>query len=49
MGIMPENISDVESMLYGDVENDEELEAELLALQGEDPSPKRSPKKGDIL
>lgn len=28
------DFSQMEDMLYGDVENDEELEAELLALQG---------------
>lgn len=27
-------IGDIESQLYGDLENDEDLEAELLALEG---------------
>ena len=37
------DFSQMENMLYGDVENDEELEAELLALQGGGP-PAPSPK-----
>lgn len=45
MGLMPENMRDMETMLYGSLEGDEELEAELLALQGGGPSPKKSPKK----
>ena len=37
-------MADIEAELYGDVDNDEDLEAELLALEGKKPSPKRKPK-----
>ncbi|XP_063404578.1 coiled-coil and C2 domain-containing protein 1-like isoform X3 [Mytilus trossulus] len=37
-------IGDIENMMYGDVDNDEDLEAELLALQGEDNPVRRKPK-----
>ena len=37
-------MSDIEADLYGDVENDEDLEAELLALEGKKASPKRKPR-----
>ena len=37
-------MADIEADLYGDVDNDEDLEAELLALEGKKPSPKRKPK-----
>ena len=40
MGIMPTDMEGMEAMIYGDVDNDAELEAELAALQGEEPSPK---------
>ncbi|KAK3090097.1 hypothetical protein FSP39_009170 [Pinctada imbricata] len=41
------NMGQIENELYGDLENDEDLEAELLALQGEDnPVPKKSPQRG---
>ena len=43
-------ISDMEAMdamVYGDLEDDAELEAELAALEGRDPSP-RPAKKGTI-
>ncbi|XP_071161818.1 coiled-coil and C2 domain-containing protein 1-like isoform X4 [Mytilus edulis] len=38
-------IGDIENMMYGDVDNDEDLEAELLALQGEDNPVRRKPKQ----
>ena len=41
-------MADIEADLYGDVDNDEDLEAELLALEGKNPSPKRKP-KGKLL
>jgi hypothetical protein len=37
-------IGEIENMMYGDVDNDEDLEAELMALQGENPV-KRKPKQ----
>lgn len=37
-------LGDIENMMYGDVDNDEDLEAELMALQGEDNTVKRKPK-----
>lgn len=38
------DMSAMDAMIYGDVENDEDLEAELLALQGES-SPERTTRK----
>ncbi|KAK3612667.1 hypothetical protein CHS0354_042193 [Potamilus streckersoni] len=38
------DMSQMETMMYGDLENDDELEAELMALQGED-APKAKPDK----
>lgn len=39
-------MDEIESMLYGNLDDDEDLEAELLALQGEDDSSsKPKPKK----
>ncbi|CAG2209962.1 CC2D1 [Mytilus edulis] len=38
-------IGDIENMMYGYVDNDEDLEAELLALQGEDNPVRRKPKQ----
>ena len=40
-------LGDFEAQLYGDVDNDEDLEAELMALQGK-PQPKRSKPKGKV-
>ena len=34
-------MADFEADLYGDIENDEDLEAELLALEGKKPAPKK--------
>lgn len=34
-------IGDIEAELYGDIDNDEDLEAELLALQGKQPARKK--------
>ena len=39
MGLMPDMAS-MDAMVYGDLENDQDLEAELAALRGEEPSPK---------
>lgn len=38
-------IGDIENMMYGDLDNDEDLEAELLALQGDDNPVRRKPKQ----
>ena len=38
-------LGDIENMMYGDVDNDEDLEAELMALQGESNAVKRKPKQ----
>ena len=45
--ILQLGMADIEADLYGDVDNDEDLEAELLALEGKKPAPKRKP-KGNI-
>lgn len=38
-------LGDFEAELYGDIDNDEDLEAELMALQGKpQPAKKRRPK-----
>lgn len=37
-------LGDIESQLYGDLENDEDLEAELLALQGKPQPAKKRPR-----
>ncbi|XP_061182028.1 coiled-coil and C2 domain-containing protein 1-like [Saccostrea echinata] len=39
------DMGQIEQQLYGDLENDDELEAELLALQGEDDEGARPPRK----
>ena len=45
----PTDMSSMNAMVYGDLENDEELEAELAALQGDAATPvERSPKKGEL-
>lgn len=42
---MGNNMEDIEKMLYGNLEDDEDLEAELAALQGDDPPPRKSRQK----
>jgi hypothetical protein len=37
-------LGDFEAELYGDIDNDEDLEAELMALQGKPQPKKRRPK-----
>lgn len=39
------DLSELEKDVYGDIENDPELEAELLALQQDDEPQNRSPNK----
>ena len=40
-------IGDIESQLYGDIDNDDDLEAELMALQGK-PQPAKKKARGKI-
>ena len=45
MGMGYENMGQIENELYGDLENDADLEAELLALQGDAPAQRRAPQR----
>lgn len=38
-------MSQMENDMYGDLENDEDLEAELALLQGDDPPPRTARSK----
>ncbi|KAL5022471.1 hypothetical protein ScPMuIL_001626 [Solemya velum] len=42
------DMSAVDEMVYGDSDDDEDLEAELLALQGEEPQTRKAKKKGNF-